>query len=104
MTRQPEAQIQHDIRLALSAVPGLVLWRNHVGAAMIDGRKQSFGLARGSADLIGIWQNGAFVALEVKTPSGRVSEAQARFLSLVRSHGGIAVVVRSVEEALAVFA
>ena len=99
-----EAQLQHDIRLALSALPGLVLWRNHVGAAMIDGRKQSFGLARGSADLIGIWRDGVFVAIEIKAANGRVSEAQARFLSLVRSHGWIAVVVRSVEEALAVFA
>ena len=98
-----EAQIQHDIRLALAKTPGLVLWRNHVGAAMIDGRKQSFGLCPGSADLIGCWR-GTFVALEVKTPSGRVSPAQARFLSLVRSLGGIAAIVRSVDEALEVFA
>jgi hypothetical protein len=37
----------------------------------------------------------------VKTPEGRLTEHQARFLERVRQHGGFASVVRNVEEARA---
>jgi hypothetical protein len=76
------------------------------------------GLCVGSSDLIGLlrvemvqpahqdatWGRtvtiGRFVALEVKTRTGRVSPEQARFLELVRKMGGFACVVRSADEAL----
>lgn len=41
-----------------------------------------------------------FVGLEIKAPDGRVREAQERFLSLVRTQGGISGVARSVADAL----
>jgi len=44
---------------------------------------------------------GRFVALEVKTVSGSLSEEQVRWLRLVRGLGGYAVVVRSIEDAMA---
>jgi VRR-NUC domain len=46
-------------------------------------------------------RSGRSLALEVKTPDGRVTEHQARFLERVRQHGGIAAVVRSVDDARA---
>jgi hypothetical protein len=40
-----------------------------------------------------------FTAIEVKTPTGRVSEQQQRFISMVNGLGGIAGVARSVQDA-----
>jgi hypothetical protein len=62
-----------------------------------------FGLCPGSADLIGITSadgTGRFVALEVKLPGEKPRADQAKFLEHVRSMGGIAGVVTSVEDAL----
>lgn len=97
-----EAELQQQIRLAVGVQPDVVLWRNSVGTATTtDGRTQRFGLCRGAADLVGIGPGGRFFALEVKTSSGRLSPEQDRFLALVRSRGGFAAVVRSVDDALA---
>ena len=93
------------MRLALGAEKDLVLWRNSTGA---DGewsarggvRHMRYGLARGSADLVGILApHRRLVALEVKTPTGRVAPEQEQWLELVRRMGGFACVVRSVADA-----
>ena len=94
-----ESQLQDHIRLALGREPGLVLWRNNCGAAEINGRRLAYGVGNpGGADLIGVW-HGRFIAIEIKTPTGRQSEAQRVFEQLVTRNGGIYVVLRSVEEA-----
>jgi hypothetical protein len=98
-----EGHIQDEIRLALSDEPGLVLWRNNTGVAEHRGARVRYGLAVGSADLIGCL-DGRFVALEVKTPAGRASPQQRQWLDLVRRHGGFAAIVRSVEDARAAIA
>ena len=98
-----EGQIQDAIRLALTDEPGLVVWRNNTGVAEHRGARVRYGLAVGSADLVGCL-DGRFVALEVKTPVGRASTEQRQWLELVRRHGGFAAVVRSVEEAHAAIA
>ena len=69
-----------------------------------------FGLARGSADLIGFrtvtitpdmvgQRLAVFVSLEVKTPTGRIRPEQANWQRTVSAAGGLAAVVRSVQEA-----
>jgi hypothetical protein len=69
-----------------------------------------FGLARGSADLIG-WRSititpdmvgttvAIFASIEVKTPTGRVSPQQQAWMAVVQGAGGIAGVARSVCDA-----
>jgi hypothetical protein len=58
-----------------------------------------------SSDLVGlVGPQGRFLALEMKTPTGRVTDHEARFLERVRHHGGFACVVRSVNEARAALA
>lgn len=90
-----------EIRLALGAVDGLVMWRNNCGVAEIRGAMVRFGVGNpGGADLIGIYR-GCFVAIEVKTPTGRQSPDQVRFGELVTSKGGIYMVLRSAQEARA---
>ena len=94
----PETLIQQHIRLALGRIPDLVLWRNPVG--FDDRAGQRYGLQPGASDLIGCLA-GRFIALEVKTQTGRPSQEQVRFLKLVRDKGGFAAIVRSPEEATA---
>lgn len=53
---------------------------------------------RGVPDIVGCWR-GHFVGLEVKRPSvGRVSELQQHRLDQIRSAGGVAAVVYSVDD------
>jgi hypothetical protein len=98
-----EGHIQDEIRLALSDERDLVLWRNNSGVAEHRGARVRYGLATGSADLIGCL-DGRFIALEVKTSTGRATPEQRLWLDLVRRHGGFAAIVRSVDDARAAIA
>ena len=107
-----ETEIQQRIRLALGTHPQVRLFRNQVGQLPDPrtGRPVQFGLARGSADLIG-WRTvtvtpemvgqriAVFTSIEVKTPTGRLTPAQAAWLGAVHGAGGIAGVARSVRDA-----
>jgi hypothetical protein len=50
--------------------------------------------ADGSSDLIGWTPDGKFVALEIKTPEGKVSPEQQHFIDVVNSAGGFGAVIR----------
>lgn len=107
-----ENQIQAEIHRALGSRPDCRVFRNHIGKVQdTQGRWHTFGLAPGSADLVG-WQSvivteemigkrvAIFLSVEVKTKAGQVSKAQEAWLRTVREHGGIAAVARSVAEAV----
>ncbi len=108
-----ETHLQQEIRLALGTRPDLRLYRNNCGSLPDPrtGRLVTFGLARGSADLIG-WRTvvvtpdmvgqriAVFTSIEVKTATGRLRPEQQAWLGVVRGAGGVAGVVRSVEDAL----
>ena len=107
-----ETELQQRIRLALGTSPNLRIFRNQVGSLPDPrtGRLVTFGLARGSADLIG-WrtititpdmvgqQLAVFTSIEVKTPTGRVRPDQQAWLTTVQNAGGIAGIARSVSDA-----
>lgn len=106
-----EQAIQQEIILNLSK-SGARLLRNNCGQCQAsDGRVIRYGVGNpGGSDLIGLHtititpemvgqQLAVFTAIEVKTPTGRVSEQQQRFIAMVKSLGGIAGVARSVEDA-----
>jgi hypothetical protein len=105
-----EQQIQQEIRLAISKGDTRV-FRNNTGTLRdANGRPVSFGLCKGSADLIG-WrtvtitpemvgqQVAVFTSIEVKTATGRLRPEQQQWLDAVQAAGGIAGVARSVEDA-----
>lgn len=105
-----EVEIQDRIRLELGDVeryPEIVLWRNNTGQMIDkDNRRVVFGCGgKGAADLIGMWTHtdgrAQFVALEVKTPIGRLSPEQKLYQQLIERKGGVYAVVRSVEDARA---
>lgn len=105
-----ESTIMRRVMIALCRM-GARVFRNNVGLARYDdGSTVAYGLAPGSADLIG-WhsvtvtpemvgrQVALFLAVEVKSTTGRVSAAQRQFLHVVRRAGGLAFVARSPDEA-----
>jgi hypothetical protein len=53
---------------------------------------------KGVSDILGILPNGLFLAIEVKTKTGRVSIEQKAFLSQIEASQGIAFVARSIED------
>lgn len=107
-----EQTIQQQIRLACSA-GSVRLFRNNTGVLRDQhGRPVQFGLAKGSADLIG-WTTrtitadmvgqriAVFTSIEVKTATGRLRPEQQQWMEAVQAAGGIAGVARSVEDAQA---
>lgn len=109
-----ETTLMHQIMLALSDA-GCLVWRNNTGQAwqgkpihragrqvtLADAFQIPYGLCVGSADLVGVAPCGRFLAVEVKTATGRVSEQQRVFLDAVLRAGGIAGIARSVDDAIA---
>ena len=99
---QAETKILNACLMALSKA-GCLVWRNNTGALQDkNGRWVSFGLCKGSADIIGIAPDGRFLAVEVKAPGGKVSLDQQKFVLAVQLAGGLAGVARSADEALSI--
>jgi hypothetical protein len=95
-----ESQIQAEVHRALNSRPDTRVFRNHCGRVQgKDGQWHTFGLMKGSADLIG-WCRGRFLSVEVKTATGRVSPEQENWMNQVNKHGGIAFIARSAEQAV----
>lgn len=94
-----EAKIQNEVRLYVGQQPDFVIYRNNTGKIMNGGRMVHFGLCVGSSDLIGVHKSGRFIAMELKTATGRASRQQADFINLINSMGGAAALIRSVKEA-----
>ena len=108
----PETDLQQRIRLALGTHPDARLFRNQVGSLPDPrtGRLVTFGLAKGSADLIG-WRTvtvtpemvgqriAVFTSIEIKLPNGRVRPEQHAWQRTVSAAGGIAGIARSVQDA-----
>lgn len=107
-----ETDLQQRIRLALGTQPDLRIFRNQVGSLPDPrtGRLVQFGLAKGSADLIG-WRTvtitpemvgqrlAVFTSLEIKTPTGRLAPTQRAWMGAVLKAGGIGGVARTVSDA-----
>lgn len=118
-----ETDLSRQIQLALSD-EHTRMWRNTVGQAWIgavthlaDGsimirkpKRVTFGLCPGSADLIGPVSRivtpqmvgtrvALFGAIEIKTDKGRIAANQQAFVDTIIQLGGLAGIVRSVDEA-----
>ncbi len=101
------APTEHQTQAAILrylAISPRVAWarRMNTGAIKIpaaNGRDRfvRFGFP-GCSDILGQLTDGRLLAIEVKSPTGRPSEAQAAFLALVATHGGVAVLARSLDD------
>jgi len=88
-----ESEIVKQIKEYLKTVKDCFFWKEHGG---------QFGTA-GIPDII-ICYKGRFVAFEVKNEKGKLTVLQAITIKQIQRAGGIAEVVRSVEEARTVIA
>lgn len=105
-----ESEIQQEIRVALNKADTRA-WRNNIAKFQVKGRWINYGIPSvGGSDLLGFVAKtitpdmvgsrvAIFLAIEVKSKTGKVKPEQQRFIDFVKSKGGIAGVCRSKEEA-----
>ena len=112
VSKRRESELVAEALRFLNRIPGVVAWRTNVGAVSADhkGKRRfvRFGFA-GLSDIIG-WKEetenvrGAivcwarFVAIEIKTDTGKLTPHQVAFLQLVNKSGGIGFVARSCDD------
>ena len=95
-----EHKIQNEIRLALADTCVIVRVNVFTGRT-VDGRYIASGVPKGFSDLFGFRKSdGKAVFIEVKTPKGKPSKEQVKFLETMRKYGVIAGICRSAEEAI----
>lgn len=84
--------------LHLCRIHPAVYWvaRINSGAFKVEGRYVRFGFP-GCSDILGQLRDGRMLAIETKTPKGRLTADQDEFLRKV-GHKGVSVVARSVED------
>jgi penicillin-binding protein-related factor A (putative recombinase) len=80
---------------------GIFAWKNQ-STGIFDPSKKTFRKRsrfqiNGVSDILCCYR-GHFVAIEVKSEKGRLSESQIEFISKINAHGGFAFVARSVED------
>lgn len=93
-----EAAVLKAVLRALALHPR-VAWahRMNVGAFRDGDRYVRVGFV-GCSDIIGQTTDGRFLAVEVKRPGGKPTEAQVEFLGRVQRAGGVAFVAWSVDD------
>jgi len=96
----PHTVLVSEIRLALGHEPDLLLWPVQPGGVHdVTGRPMRTGPV-GMSDLIGILApHGTWICLEAKTGRAKQTRNQVLWMDLIRSHGGVYAVVRSVDDA-----
>lgn len=104
--RNEETNIMNRIMLAMSK-KGWLVWRNNVGLFKTPDGKRSINIGvKGSPDIMAIKPTvitsdmvgqtvGIFVGVEVKTATGRQSEAQKKWQAVAQSKGIEYVLARS---------
>ena len=106
-----EADLMRAIQIECTKL-GARVFRNNVGKAwvgkvlkvlgdkttLINARYFHAGLGKGSSDLIGWTRDGRFLAIEVKTPRGRIRKEQVTFIDEATKAGCIAFIARSIED------
>ena len=99
--KQSEKDIQNSI-LRLLKKHGIYHWRNNTGVMKVGPRIIRFGKT-GSSDIFCFFE-GKFVAIEVKTQIGKLTEHQEEFLNKVNGQEHcLGFVARSKEEVKSVF-
>lgn len=102
MSDEKEKDIQSAIIEYLRLKRYIVFKHHSTGFAVREGKLAPFRYGdRGIADIIACSPTGQFVAIEVKTSKGVVSDDQAAFIRGVLHNKGIALVARSLDDVMA---
>ncbi|WP_053031983.1 VRR-NUC domain-containing protein [Staphylococcus haemolyticus] len=95
-----EQQIQNDIILEINK-RGHRLWRANAGKVVTKDNRVIKLLPKGFPDTFGYRKSdGKFIAIEVKTESGRLRPEQKKFRDFAETQNILYGVARSVEEAI----
>jgi len=94
-----ESDIQKTIMAYLKAHPS-VCWvaRFNSGTMETDGRYTAFNTLKGCPDLMGMLKGGHFFGIEVKSKTGKPTQAQDDFICKVLGGGGLAGIARSIDD------
>lgn len=98
----PEKVIQRRILTFLKEI-GIYAWHNKT-TGIFDPKKKIFRRPvtsfeqKGIADILGILPDGRFLAIEVKSKTGRLSPDQREFIRQIQANNGIAFISRSVTQ------
>lgn len=88
------------VRAALNYLKavGVLAWRNNTGM-LFDrtGRPVRYGFT-GSGDIFGITAGGRFLSIECKVGKNKESDSQKQFRMDVVAAGGLAIVIRSLDD------
>lgn len=102
--RNPHTELVRAVEKLLILKPGVFAWVNNTGAGLMDGRRYvTFGY-KGSADLIGLTADGKFLAIECKTGEARQTFDQRQFQEKIEGLGGRYYIIRTLDEAIRLFA
>jgi hypothetical protein len=71
---------------------GAYVWRNNTGALRDKKDRPVFFGKAGSSDIVSLLPGGRFIAVECKSPKGRLSDLQIGFLNDIERMGGAAVI------------
>lgn len=88
------------------SLKGVFAWRQNTGSFRAEhkGKKRFVRFSHpGISDILGICGDGRFLAIEVKRADGKLSDDQKAFLDNVTKEGGIALVVRSLDDLIKAF-
>jgi hypothetical protein len=96
---QPEQAIQRQILEWLNW-KHIKAWKNNTAGIYVQKRNTYIpSHAPGVADILGVLKpSGRLLAIEVKSPTGKVSPRQQLFLDSIYENGGLAFVARSIED------
>jgi len=97
---QPESRLVAACIELLNTIPGVVAWRQSVGAARVGDRLIRFGKV-GMSDIVG-WMapRGRWLAVECKIGRNKPTAPQQEFLDSVNRAGGYGIVVRDTVDGL----
>jgi len=97
---RPESAALVEVLKALRAHPAVV-WceRMNSGAAKVGNRFIRFGWP-GCPDVLGQLKDGRVLAVEVKSPTGKLRPEQTVFLDRIRGAGGVAFMARDCRDVL----
>lgn len=96
-----EDEVKKGVQSLLDAYGlGDQIWRNNSGAVKMGKHYVRFGKV-GSSDFIGFDKSGRFIGIECKKTKGKSTPEQIAFADNVRKCGGVALVVYSIDDAIA---
>ena len=99
-----EIEIQTQIMRYLNCLPSIVpaFWRQNTGGAYFKGKGGKNQFVRfgkkGISDILGIMNDGKFLAIEVKRPGAKPTIHQKHFLNEIHKAKGISIVATSIED------